>query len=125
MASLGVGWDKRREDFENSRRSARPIRALGPALGGLRMWNYQTEQEALTDVLRLSKGMTYKSACASTGLGGGKAVIIGNQETDRTEERFRAMGRFIETLGGRYITAEDVGIGICELDCLAEQNRQH
>ncbi len=96
---------------------------LGPALGGLRMWNYQTEQEALTDVLRLSKGMTYKSACANTGLGGGKAVIIGNQETDRTEERFRAMGRFIETLGGRYITAEDVGIGICELEWLAEETK--
>ena len=59
---------------------------LGPALGGLRMWNYNTEEEALTDVLRLSRGMTYKSACANTGLGGGRAVIIGDRETDLTRD---------------------------------------
>ena len=85
---------------------------LGPALGGLRMWDYPSEEEALTDVLRLARGMTYKSACANTGLGGGKAVMIGDQESDKTEDRFRSMGRFIESLGGRYITAEDVGISI-------------
>ncbi|MEC9477450.1 MAG: Glu/Leu/Phe/Val dehydrogenase dimerization domain-containing protein [Planctomycetota bacterium] len=97
--------------------------SLGPALGGLRMWDYESEQVALTDVLRLAKGMTYKSACANTGLGGGKAVIIGDQETDKTEQRFRAMGRFIETIGGRYITAEDVGIGIRELEWLGEETK--
>ena len=96
---------------------------LGPALGGLRMWDYPTEEEALTDVLRLARGMTYKSACANTGLGGGKAVIIGNQETDRQEQRFRAMGRFIDSLQGRYITAEDVGIGIQELEWIGAETR--
>ena len=96
---------------------------LGPALGGLRMWDYPTEEEALTDVLRLARGMTYKSACANTGLGGGKAVIIGNQETDREEQRFRAMGRFIDSLQGRYITAEDVGIGIQELEWIGAETR--
>lgn len=96
---------------------------LGPALGGLRMWDYPTEEEALTDVLRLARGMTYKSACANTGLGGGKAVIIGNQETDREEKRFRAMGRFIDSLQGRYITAEDVGIGIQELEWIGAETR--
>lgn len=96
---------------------------LGPALGGLRLWKYETEEDALTDVLRLARGMTYKSACANTGLGGGKAVIIGDSETDLTESRFRAMGRFVETLGGRYITAEDVGIGIRELEWLRKETR--
>ncbi|MEM7165923.1 MAG: Glu/Leu/Phe/Val dehydrogenase dimerization domain-containing protein [Planctomycetota bacterium] len=91
-------------------------RTLGPALGGLRLWPYSSEDEALTDVLRLSRGMTYKSACANTGLGGGKACLIGDPKTDRTEARFRAMGRFIETLGGAYITAEDMGVGIRELE---------
>ncbi|MCI0651291.1 MAG: leucine dehydrogenase [Planctomycetes bacterium] len=89
---------------------------LGPALGGLRMWPYRSEEEALTDVLRLARGMTYKSACADTGLGGGKSVIIGNAKTDKNEALFRAMGRFIDSLGGDYITAEDVGIGIRELE---------
>ena len=97
--------------------------SLGPALGGLRFWDYQSEQEALTDVLRLAQGMTYKSACADTGLGGGKAVIIGDQETDKTEARFRAMGRFIDSFEGRYITAEDVGIGIRELEWLVQETR--
>lgn len=89
---------------------------LGPALGGLRMWPYETEDAALTDVLRLSRGMTYKSAVANTGLGGGKSVIIGNAKTDKSEALFRAMGRFIHTLEGKYTTAEDVGIGIRELE---------
>lgn len=94
---------------------------LGPALGGLRMWNYSTEEEAIFDVLRLSKGMTYKSACANTGLGGGKAVIIGDQRKDKTEPLMRAMGRFVDSLGGTYITAEDVGIGIQELEWLQKE----
>jgi leucine dehydrogenase len=82
---------------------------LGPALGGCRMWHFSREDDALTDVLRLAKGMTYKSAVARTGLGGGKCVIIGDPKTQKTPELFRAMGRFVHTLGGRYITAEDVG----------------
>jgi leucine dehydrogenase len=82
---------------------------LGPALGGLRMWPYGSWDDAIFDVLRLSKGMTYKSAVADTGLGGGKSVIIGNPKTDKSEPLFRAMGRFVDSLGGKYITAEDVG----------------
>jgi leucine dehydrogenase len=82
---------------------------LGSALGGCRMWNYQSEQEALEDALRLSRGMTYKSAVAGLNLGGGKAVIIGDAKTMKSEILFRAFGRFIQSLAGRYITAEDVG----------------
>lgn len=87
---------------------------LGPALGGLRMWNYRSEEEALIDVLRLSRGMTYKNAAMGLNLGGGKAVIIGDPRKDKTPELFRAFGRFVESLNGRYITAEDVGT--CEED---------
>ena len=83
--------------------------ALGPALGGTRMWPYKSEEEALIDVLRLSKGMTYKASVAGLNLGGGKAVIIGDPKTDKTEEMFRAFGAFVNSLGGAYITAEDVG----------------
>lgn len=83
--------------------------SLGPALGGTRMWNYKSEAEALEDVLRLAKGMTYKNAAAGLNLGGGKAVIIGDPHTDKTEALFRAFGRYVESLNGRYITAEDVG----------------
>ena len=82
---------------------------LGPALGGVRMWKYESEEEALFDVLRLSKAMTYKAAVAGLNLGGGKAVIIGDPRTQRNEALFRAFGRFVQSLGGRYITAEDVG----------------
>ena len=89
---------------------------LGPALGGCRMWNYKSEQDALIDVLRLSKGMTYKAAIAGLNLGGGKAVIIGDPKADKSEELFRSFGRFIEGLGGRYITAEDVGTSIKDMD---------
>ncbi|MFB0960919.1 MAG: Glu/Leu/Phe/Val dehydrogenase [Flavobacteriales bacterium] len=83
---------------------------LGPALGGTRMWNYASEQEALTDVLRLSRGMTYKSSVAGINLGGGKAVIIGDSRADKSEALFRRFGKFVDSLGGKYITAEDVGI---------------
>lgn len=83
--------------------------ALGPALGGTRFYPYESEEEALTDVLRLAKGMSYKSAAAGLDLGGGKAVIIGDPRTDKSERLFRAYGRFVDSLGGRYITAEDVG----------------
>lgn len=83
---------------------------LGPALGGTRMWNYASETEALRDVLRLSRGMTFKAAISGLSLGGGKAVIIGNSYTDKSEALFRRFGQFVDSLGGRYITAEDVGI---------------
>lgn len=82
---------------------------LGPALGGTRMWNYSSEEEALQDVLRLAKGMTYKNAAAGLNLGGGKSVIIGDPKKDKSEALFRTFGRYVESLNGRYITAEDVG----------------
>lgn len=88
---------------------------LGPALGGTRMWPYATEAEALNDVLRLSRGMTYKSALAGLDLGGGKAVIIGDARTQKTEALFRRFGRFVDSLNGRYITAEDVGMSTTEM----------
>ena len=81
---------------------------LGPALGGMRMWSYPSNHEAFIDVNRLSKGMTYKSAVADIGLGGGKAVILGNPQTEKSERLLRAMGRFIDTLDGLYIAGEDV-----------------
>lgn len=96
---------------------------LGPALGGMRMWTYGSEEEAKTDVLRLSRGMTYKSAVAHTGLGGGKSVLIGDPRTLKTEKLFLAMGRFIDSLGGRYITAEDVNIGIQDLEIVRRSTR--
>lgn len=89
---------------------------LGPALGGCRMWSYESEEEALKDVLRLSRGMTYKAAAAGLNLGGGKAVIIGNAKTMKSESMFRAFGRFVEGLAGRYITAEDVGTTVREME---------
>jgi len=94
---------------------------LGPALGGLRMWPYATEQEALNDVLRLSRGMTYKAAVAGLNLGGGKAVIIGDPRKDKSEALFRALGRFVDSLGGRYITAEDVGIDVNDMEFLFQE----
>jgi leucine dehydrogenase len=89
---------------------------LGPALGGTRFWNYKSDQEALIDVLRLARGMTYKAAVAGLNLGGGKAVIIGDPKTKRREALFRAHGRFVESLKGRYITAEDVGVSVDDMD---------
>src|SRR6266567_6371408 len=80
---------------------------LGPALGGTRFWSYATDDEAIVDALRLARGMTYKNAVAGLNLGGGKAVIIGDNRTTARELLFRAHGRFVESLGGRYITAED------------------
>ncbi|HEY8393292.1 MAG TPA: Glu/Leu/Phe/Val dehydrogenase dimerization domain-containing protein [Thermaerobacter sp.] len=82
---------------------------LGPALGGCRMWPYASEEEAIIDALRLARGMTYKNAAMGLNYGGGKSVIIGNPRTDKSEALFRAFGQFVESLGGRYITAEDVG----------------
>ena len=88
---------------------------LGPALGGCRMWPYASDDEALTDVLRLSRGMTYKSALANLKLGGGKAVIIGDPARDKTDALLHSMGDFIEGLGGRYITAEDSGTSVADI----------
>ena len=82
---------------------------LGPALGGCRMYPYASEDEAVVDVLRLARGMTYKAAASGLNLGGGKSVIIGDPERDKSEELFRSFGRYLETLNGRYIVAEDVG----------------
>ncbi|CAB0149933.1 Leucine dehydrogenase [Pseudidiomarina piscicola] len=94
---------------------------LGPSLGGTRLWDYASSAEALTDVLRLSRGMTYKSALAGLPLGGGKAVIIGDAKKIKSAELFRAYGRFINTLGGRYITAEDVNIRTSDIAHVAEE----
>lgn len=91
---------------------------LGPALGGTRMWKYENEWEALNDVLRLSRGMTYKSAISGLNLGGGKAVIIGDAKTDKTPEMMLAFGRYIDSLSGKYITAEDVGTTTPDMDLI-------
>src|SRR5919199_606610 len=89
---------------------------LGPALGGTRFWAYGSDREAITDALRLARGMTYKNAVAGLNLGGGKAVIIGDNRTPHREMLFRAHGRFVESLGGRYVTAEDVGTSPADMD---------
>jgi leucine dehydrogenase len=89
---------------------------LGPALGGTRMWAYANESDALTDVLRLSRGMTYKAAVTGLNLGGGKAVIIGDARKDKNEAMMRRFGKFVDSLGGKYITAEDVGISTKDME---------
>jgi leucine dehydrogenase len=89
---------------------------LGPALGGTRFWNYASDDESVVDALRLARGMTYKNAVAGLNLGGGKSVIIGDNKTADRELIFRAHGRFVESLGGRYITAEDVGTSTADMD---------
>ena len=113
--------------FCNDRESGlRAIIALhdltrGPALGGCRMWAYEDEEAALTDALRLSRGMTYKSALAELPYGGGKSVILGDPKRDKSPALFRAMGRFVESLGGRYIVAEDVGISVPDVETMAQE----
>ncbi|AKP47730.1 branched-chain amino acid dehydrogenase [Bacillus smithii] len=94
---------------------------LGPALGGTRMWTYESEEAAIEDALRLARGMTYKNAAAGLNLGGGKTVIIGDPHKDKNEEMFRALGRFIQGLNGRYITAEDVGTTVADMDIIHEE----
>ncbi|MFM7080189.1 MAG: Glu/Leu/Phe/Val dehydrogenase dimerization domain-containing protein [Bacteroidota bacterium] len=89
---------------------------LGPALGGTRMWKYQNESEALNDVLRLSRGMTFKAAISGLNLGGGKAVIIGDSKKDKSEPLFRRFGKFVNSLNGKYITAEDVGTSTKDME---------
>jgi leucine dehydrogenase len=95
--------------------------ALGPALGGTRFYPYGSEEEALADVLRLARGMSYKAAAAGLDLGGGKAVIIGDPKRIKSEALLRAHGRFVESLGGRYITAEDVGTYTGDMDVVARE----
>ncbi len=97
--------------------------ALGPALGGTRFYPYGAEDEALIDVLRLSKGMSYKAAAAGLDLGGGKAVIIGDPQTDGSERLFRAFGRLVDSLRGRYITAEDVGTTTADMEMVRRETR--
>lgn len=96
---------------------------LGPAAGGCRMWQYKTSDAHLTDVLRLSQGMSYKNAMAGLELGGGKAVIWGDSRTEKSPELFRAFGKAVESLQGKYYTAEDVGIDVADIDTAAEETR--
>ena len=95
--------------------------ARGPAAGGCRMWNYDTGEAMLRDALRLSHGMSYKNAMADIPLGGGKAVIWGNAKTDKSQDLFRAFGRAVESLQGKYITAEDVGIDVADMQIVREE----
>ena len=95
----------------------------GPALGGCRMRAYASEDEAVRDALRLSRGMTYKAAIADLPFGGGKAVIIGDPRTQKTEALLRAFGRFLESLDGRYITAEDMGTTVADMDVVRRETR--
>ncbi len=96
---------------------------LGPGLGGLRMYPFKDFEEALTDALRLSRGMTYKAAAAGLNLGGGKAVILGDPKTDKSEALFRAFGRYVESLNGLYITAEDVGTDMEDMETILTETR--
>lgn len=94
---------------------------LGPAVGGCRMWDYNSDEGALIDALRLSRGMTYKNAMAGLQMGGGKSVIIGNSKTMKSDDLFRAFGRFVDKLSGKYITAEDVGINPQDMATVNEE----
>src|SRR6185295_17401565 len=97
--------------------------ALGPAVGGTRFWNYDFDKLASLDALRLSRGMSYKNALAGLPFGGGKAVIIGDHRLLDREQIFRAHGRFVEMLGGRYITAEDVGTTPADMEVVSQETR--
>ena len=96
---------------------------LGPALGGTRMWSYANEMEALNDVLRLSRGMTYKNSISGLNLGGGKAVIIGDSRSQKSEALFRRFGKFVNSLAGKYITAEDVGINPMDMNWVSMETK--
>lgn len=106
------------QDNETGLRSIIAIHntTLGPAVGGTRMWSYTSEEEAVTDALRLSRGMTYKNALAGLNIGGGKAVIIGDARTQKSEALMRRFGKFVNSCGGKYITAEDVGISTRDME---------
>jgi leucine dehydrogenase len=97
--------------------------ALGPALGGCRMYPYKNEEDALIDVLRLSKGMTYKASIANLNLGGGKSVIIADPEKDKSEVLLRSFGKFVDSLNGKYITAEDVGISVHDMEYIRMETK--
>ena len=116
-----VFWNDRRAGLKAILAVHSTIR--GPALGGCRMWPYASDAQALTDVLRLSRGMTFKSALARLPLGGGKSVIIGDPHRDKTPMLMEAMGRAVESLGGRYIAAEDSGTSVPDLQCMAKVTR--
>jgi leucine dehydrogenase len=96
---------------------------LGPGLGGCRMWPYESFGEALTDVLRLARGMTYKAAATGLNLGGAKAVILGDSKRDKSEELLRSFGRYVDSLGGLYITAEDVGMRMQDMEVILGETR--
>lgn len=96
---------------------------LGPAIGGTRFWHYRNQQEAIDDVLRLARGMTYKNALAGIPFGGGKSIIIRNDQPLDREEIFRTHGRFVETFGGRYITAEDVGTSPADMEYVRKETQ--
>jgi len=96
---------------------------LGPALGGTRMWDYTSDGEALTDVLRLARGMTYKAAISGLNLGGGKAVIIGDADKLKNEALLRRFGRFVESLNGKYVTAEDVNMSPEDMEYIAMETK--
>ena len=96
---------------------------LGPALGGTRMWNYSNESEALQDVLRLSRGMTFKASISGLNLGGGKAVIIGDATTEKSEALMKKFGEYVDSLGGKYITAEDVGMNTKDMEYVREKTK--
>jgi len=96
---------------------------LGPALGGTRFWNYAKEEDALIDALRLSRGMTYKAAITGLHLGGGKAVIIGDSRKDKSESLFRRYGKFVNSLNGKYITAEDVGTSSHDMEWVSRETK--
>ena len=94
---------------------------LGPSLGGIRMWPYKSEEEAILDALRLARAMTYKASAAGLNLGGGKAVIIGDPAKDKSAGLFRSLGRFIESLNGRYISTEDVGTTVQDMQDISSE----
>ncbi len=96
---------------------------LGPGLGGCRIWPFESDEDALIDALRLSRGMTYKAAAAGLNLGGGKAVIIGDPKTIKSEALFRSFGRYVESLNGLYITAEDVGTDMEDMELILTETR--
>lgn len=96
---------------------------LGPSLGGIRMFSYKTEEDAVVDVLRLAKAMAYKASAADLNLGGGKSVIIGDPAKIKTQELLRSFGRFVESLNGKYIAAEDVGIGLSDIEIVSQETK--
>jgi leucine dehydrogenase len=121
------GYEKvlRAEEPETGLRAVVAVHStrLGPAIGGVRMWPYRSWEEAQQDALRLARAMTYKSALAGTGCGGGKAVLVGNPKTDKTEALFRALGRLVQSLGGAFVAGEDVGTVVEDMVCVRAETR--